>query len=364
MRWWGLCASVVLATSTLPSVTLAQTADDSARVVLDAASLLERDGRSDLARELLQYLRSRWPASPAAAVALERMRALRPETTAFSRTGFIAYHTVFGAWLGIAVPAALGADDPEPFGAGLLLGAPLGFFGSRAYGRSRPLSEGQAGIIEFGSFWGTWQAFAWQSILDLGERTTCDFDVCFVETPATARWTAAVIGGVAGLGAGLLAGQRPIAGGTSSMIFHGALWGTWYGVAAGILAGAEDDERLTAAAIGGNAGLLLAIPLAHRWRPTSTQVRIASAGGLAGGLAGLGIVLLFNIDGEEGIIGTTAAGTTDDAAGGGGLGLAPALLSGDGRLRLGIPVPAPGATFLPGGGSERVWRVRLADVRF
>ena len=56
-------------------------------------------------------------------------------------------------------------------GVGLLLGAPAGFFASRAYARSRPLSDGQARAITLGGTWGTWQGFGWASVLDLGTET-------------------------------------------------------------------------------------------------------------------------------------------------------------------------------------------------
>ena len=372
-----LCLCLALA-ATRPRPVLAQTAADSAQAILEAAQVLERDGRTELARELLRYLRQRWPDSPAARAARDRIEALpAAPLSPFGRTSFIAYHTLYGAFLGVAIPAALGAEDPEPFGAGLLLGAPLGFFASRAWGRSRPLTDGQAGVVQFGSFWGGWLGFALQSVLDLGEETICDGDVCFFDTPATARWTAGVVGSVAGLSAGLLAARRPIAGGTSSLIFHGSLWGTWYGVAAGIFTDAEDDDLLTAALIGGNAGLLLAIPMARVGRPTSSRVRIASAGGLAGGLAGLGTVLLFSIEGDKAVIATTAASVTlglilgaslgKDGlhrADGGPLLLAPALVSGDGPLRLGLPLPVPARLPAESGRITTGWRLSLLDARF
>jgi hypothetical protein len=138
-----------------PRAALGQTAEDSARAVLETARVLERDGRTELARDLLRYLRMRWPGTEAAREAQLRIDVL-PATslTGFGRTSFIVYHTLYGAFLGVAVPAAFDAEGPEPYGAGLLIGVPLGFFGSRAWGRSRPLTDGQAGIVQFGSFWG------------------------------------------------------------------------------------------------------------------------------------------------------------------------------------------------------------------
>ncbi|HEX9894636.1 MAG TPA: hypothetical protein VGA78_11970, partial [Gemmatimonadales bacterium] len=91
----------------------------------------------------------------------------------------------------------------------------------------------------------------------------------------------------------------------------------------------------------------------------------------------LGTVLLFSIEGDKGVIATTTAGVTlglilgaslgkdgPDRAGGGALLFAPALLSGEGRPRLGLPLPMPAR--LPAE-SDRIttgWRLSLLDARF
>ena len=63
------------------------------------------------------------------------------------------FGTLYGSWLGIAVPAAFGAEGPEAYGAGLLIGGPGGLVGSRAMQRARPMSEGQARAISWGGIW-------------------------------------------------------------------------------------------------------------------------------------------------------------------------------------------------------------------
>jgi len=337
-----------------------QTAADSAQAVLNAAVVLEREGQNDMARDLMRYLVRRWPDSPAAALARQRFPTLPVESLGgFGRTSFIAYHVLYGSFLGVAIPAAFGSDGPEAYGVGLLLGAPLGFFGSRAIAKNAAMTDGQAGIIQFGSFWGTWQGFGWQSVLNVGEEEVCDeFGYCYSNGSDTAPWAIAVAGGLTGLGAGLLAARTPLSGGTSSLIFHSSLWGTYYGIATAVLLGDEndsnDDDVLTAALIGGNIGLLLAIPAAKAWKPTSSRVRVASAAGLAGGLAGLGVVLLASVDESKGAFAIITGGVTAGLIAGAALGkdksdrlaqinipIAPALVSGVGKPRLGIPVPYP-----------------------
>jgi hypothetical protein len=341
---------------TAPALPAQQTAADSARVLLDAARLLQQQGYPDLARELFRIAAARYPTTAAGLEATrESARIPEPPVTGFGRTGFLLYNTLYGGFLGLAIPAAFGADGPEAYGAGLLIGAPLGFFASRAYARGRNITDGQAGIIDFASFWGTWQGLGWRAVFDLGEEEICEFDFCYTTGSDTAPWTASVIGGLTGLGVGLLLAQKPIAAGTSSTVFNGALWGTWYGIAIGILADLEDDDLLAAALIGGNVGVLAAIPAALAWKPASSQVRIATAAGLAGGLAGSGLALLVNTDDEKANIGMIAGGTTVGLIAGALLArdreprgqeaalFDPALFTIRDGLRIGLPMPTPTA---------------------
>lgn len=365
---------ILLALACTPAILSAQaTGADSAQAVLNAAQVLEREGQNDIARDLMRYLVRRWPDSPAAATARARFPTLPTESLGgFGRTSFVAYHVLYGAFLGVAIPRAFDSESSEAYGLGLLLGTPLGFFASRAYAKNPAITDGQAGLIQFGSFWGTWQGFGWQSVFEIGDEEICDSFGCYTSESDTAPWAMAVAGGLTGLGAGLLAARKPVAGGTSSLIFHSSLWGTYFGIAAAVLLsdddGGDDDEVLTAALIGGNLGLLLAIPAAHAWKPTSSRVRIASAAGLAGGLAGLGVVLLAQVDDEDGAFAIITGGVTAGLVAGAALGkdkdqvlsrinfpIAPALVSGVGKAKLGIPVPMPAK-----GGV----RFSLVDYRF
>ena len=364
-----------------PSVLPAQqTTADSARVLLDAARLLQRQGYPDLARDLLRIAATRYPNTVAGAEAAQASARL-PEApvTGFGRTGFLIYNTLYGGFLGVAIPAAFGADEPGYYGAGLLVGAPLGFFGSKAYANSRKLTDGQAGIIDFSSFWGTWQGLGWQAVFDIGDEEVCEIDYCYQNESDTAPWTASVIGGLTGLGTGLLLARKPVAAGTSSMVFNGGLWGSWYGIVVGVLFDMEDDDLLAAALIGGDVGVLAAIPAALAWKPTTAQVRIATAGGLAGGLAGAGVALLVNTDDEKANIGMIAGGTTAglitgallarnrSPEGDGSALFEPALLTIRDGARFGLPMPTPtaipverrkGRAMVPG------VRLTLLDARF
>ena len=354
----GLCSGPSLA---------AQSSADSAAIVLDAARTLVREGQRDAARQLFLLIRSRFAATPAARIADSLLDALgtapvRREGT--GRTGYILFHTLYGGFLGAAIPAAFGADGSEPYGAGLLLGAPLGYFGSRAIARSRISSPGRAGIATFATAWGTLQGLALQRIGNLGQREVCDQDFCFIDESETAPWAAMVVGGLLGLGTGIALTAKEIPSGTAGMISHSAFWGSWFGLSLGAVAGAEEDALFGTMMIGGNGLLLLAIPAAKAWRPSASRVRLTTAAGLAGGLAGFGIDLLVKTDDDGETFGIPAATSAlglligalatrnqrdvDESEETG------SLLSYRQRLRLGVPLPIPAA--LPTDEPGRRWR--------
>jgi hypothetical protein len=158
---------------------------------------------------------------------------------------------------------------------------------------------GQAGIAAFATVWGTWQGLALQRVLNLGDEEICNQFGCFRDESDTAPWATMTLGGLVGIGIGHAIASRPVAAGTSTLVSHSAWWGTWFGLAVGRMADAEDDEHFTAMLVGGNAALLMALPAAKAWRPSPAQVRLTTAAGLAGGIVGLGIDLLVNTDDEE-----------------------------------------------------------------
>ena len=61
----------------------------------------------------------------------------------------------------------------------------------------------------------------------------------------------------------------------------------------------EDNGALTWALMGGNVGLVASAFAARSWKMGAGRARIISAAGLAGGVAGLGLDLLMNVDNAE-----------------------------------------------------------------
>lgn len=328
LRSFLLALCLGFAASTLRTTTAAaqQTPADTAAILVQAARELDARGRHDAAEELLRYVVDRYPGTPAAARAADLLAGFRRAVTlGGGRTAFVVWNTLFMSWLGIAAPAAFGAETAAPYGAGLLIGAPLGFFASRAYASATPMTAGQAGLYSLSTVWLSWQAAGWREILGIGDDEFCfqtpTGEVCDSSTPDEAVFAALLVGGAAGIGTGLALTRVDVNDGTAALIRHASLWGTWYGFAAGVLAGAESNTLLTTTLLGGNAFMAAALPIASAWRPSTGQVRITSAAGLAGGIAGLGLDLLFEVDDDQAAVLIPTAGATV------GLGLGATLAS-------------------------------------
>jgi len=147
--------------------------------------------------------------SPSAAAAQSR-----PAIEGGGEKDFTVASTVFGAGLGIAVPLAMGADPSrELYAAGIVVGAPIGFFGARAIARSRPVSRGQAAAIAWGGYWGGFQGYLLADGMDPAEGGA-------LESASTETVAASIIAGSAiGLAGGLLAARRGVSERTANSGF-------------------------------------------------------------------------------------------------------------------------------------------------
>ncbi|NNM34688.1 MAG: hypothetical protein HKO53_16530, partial [Gemmatimonadetes bacterium] len=147
-----------LSAQATPQVTPA----DSAAVLFEAAADFDGRGESDVAVALYRLIIRRFPDTPSAAAAQDRLDQWGITRSGSSgRTELQVWGALYGLWLGVAIPGMAEADGPEAYGAGLLLGGPAGFMVGRAAARGRPLSLGQARAITWGGTWGTWQGLGW-----------------------------------------------------------------------------------------------------------------------------------------------------------------------------------------------------------
>lgn len=352
---------------------------DSAAVLLGTAGDLEQRGERDAAETLYRYITDRFEGTPAAATA----RALLDDagggpSPGGGETELQVWSTTYGIWLGMMVPLSLDAEGSEPYGAGLLLGAPGGFFAGRALARSRPLSLGQARAITWGGTWGALQGMALANAMDQEEQ---------------ALIRSMIIGSAAGVGGGILAARRDITPGTATSATLGSLWGSWFGLASSILLDYTDDPIWVVMMATGNAGLVGGALAGSRWPLSRSRARLISVGGLVGGVAGLGAVLIADADDEDTVIGAALAGSVAGLVLGGVLtggndagedmsgnepvsGSRPvmgALVNwSGGDWSLSAPLPSPsldpapryGGRYGAAAGDGLVWKVPLLNVRF
>jgi len=270
-----------------PHLAIAQTSRaDSANVLLQTARRLEAEGNRAAADALLRELLRNFADTPAAEAARGTLPAPPPAADRSGRLELIAWGTIYGAFLGLAVPAALGVDNASGYGAGLLIGPAGGFFVSSAYAaRVRP-SLGRARALTFGFRWGTWQGFYWYAAL-AGDGN------------ARALWGTMILGGATGVtAAALLTRNRPISPGWVTAVSHGSSWGTWFGLMGLGIFEVSSDDAFKIVLASGDAGLLAALLLTPREISTG-RVWMTTAAGIAGAAAGLGVDLLVQSDNAQ-----------------------------------------------------------------
>ncbi len=274
---------------------------DPAAELYAAARTLEAEGEIQLAEALKDFVLRRYPESAAArTIRIARSTPGSRQIEGGGRTELIVWSTLYGLWLGVAVPAMLSADGSEAYGLGLLVGGPIGFGAGWSATRATPISDGRASAITWAGSWGTWQGFGWAQVVDPGAGSCDDFGYCESGPSPETVFGWMIAGGLAGTAGGILATRSlDISPGDASLLNLGSLWGTWYGAALGILGGMEDDDLMAATLVGGNIGALAGAALARSTPVSRSQARIASIVGVVAGLAGAGVDLIAQPDNEK-----------------------------------------------------------------
>ncbi len=370
-----------------PSAAAQITPADSAAVLVATAASLETQDRLEVARALYEEVVRRYPNTPSAETARARLADLvgLPPTAGprdqRGDTEFRVWSTLYGLWLGVAVPMLADAQGSESYGAGLLLGGPTGYLAGRVFSRS--LSVGRARTISWAGTWGTWQGVGWANALNLGAEAGCES--CGPgEKEAVAT---ALAGGLAGIvTAGLL--SRDITEGTAAATYLGSLWGTWFGLAGATVLDLDDEAMWASTLLVGNAGLIGGTLAGSHFDLSFRRAHMISLGGLIGGFGGVGVALITKPENPAAAfaipLATSLAGlgfgallTRDgpDASGGESStafaasgSASPALLSwSDGaQLAVGLPMPFPTTVPDPERNGQRhtVWNVPLLRLRF
>ena len=347
-RTIALVVALILAAIAVPAVVAAQqmTRSDSAGVLYQAALRMAGERQRDAADAVLRYIVRHYGDTPAGAEARRTLVGRPPEGEGGGRVELVAWSTLYGAWLGIAVPIAMEADRPEIYGIGLVVGGPLGFVVGQKVATSQHVTLGEARAMTFGFRWGSSQAPVWLDALSGGD----------VSVPAT--WTSIALGGVGGMAlGGVVARRAHLSAGRVAFAAQGYYWGLYYTLSACAI---FDLDCGASAAMGGGDALMIAAALAAPSGVTPGRAWLISAMGIAGALGGLGVDLIVQPDdGDVAIaipMATSALGlmfgsrvarnmmqSGSDAGGkAAGAALPSALLEvGGSGLRVGVPAPLP-----------------------
>ncbi len=279
-------AALVLVAAPRPSAAQA-TRSDSAATLLDAARRFEAEGNRAAASALWDQILRRFADTPAAAEARAQLGAHPGEGERSGRLELMAWGGIHGAWLGLAIPGALGAEGRGPYSAGLILGAPAGVIASRLYADAAHPTLGQARAMNLGFRVGTWQTVGWLAALTKTDLST------------EAILGSMVLGGIGGeAAAAIYTRHRTVPVGVVTAASHGAEWGTWFGLMGWPILGLKGDAGLAFALAATDAGLIFAAVTAPR-DITTGRVWITTAAGIAGAAMGAGLDLLIQPSDEK-----------------------------------------------------------------
>jgi len=342
---------------------------DSAALLLDTAHRLQARGNRAAAGAVLDEILRRFGDTPAAATVRSETSGQPAEADRGGRLELVAWGTIYGAFLGLAVPAALGADNASAYGAGLLIGPSAGFYVSSLYAKNARPTLGRARALTFGFRWGAEQGFLWYAAL-AGNAS------------AQALWGTMILGGAGGVtAAALYAKDRSISPGLVTAASHGSNWGTWFGLMGLGMFDMWNDDSFKVVLAAGDAGLLAAILMTPPEVSTG-RVWATTAAGIAGAAAGLGVDLLVQSDNAQLnfalptigsaiglLVGARLAQQSEAGSRRAGVDARPGLPSalvdvGEGGAQVGFPALTP--TLVPVGerGPRRLYRPAVAVPLF
>jgi len=208
-------------------------------------------------------------------------RAGRPERD--GRGAMVISSTLYGIWVGIAtdvlftIDGARSAVVPPLLGMGAALGLSLQITGDH------PLDNGQAWTVITGLEFGSIDGALWAGGLDLSAKTV-------VGTTLATGLASGVLGLVA-------ANELDPPQGDVEVIRSGLIWGTLTGLLgmAAISTSSSSQTYLRGAGVSMDLGFLAGLGLAASFDISRNRDLLIDAGGLGGGVAGLGLSWLFTV---------------------------------------------------------------------
>ena len=292
----------------------AESLEQEARIVRRMALRYALDTRYDLALALIDDFSARHPEeasqlglgamTPELRRLAESKRVLFREGALLDRSGrtdLLIFAGYYGVWLGIGTPVALDADAPGEYALGLLTIPPLALATAHFATRNRGFTDADAMLVTLGGHFGTWQGIGWANVADM-ERNE---DVV----------GAGILAGLGGIGTSvLLVHAADLRDGHTSLMDAGMYWGAGLGLLAGVWSDQDDDDLLTAALIGSDAGVVAAGLFGKDTTLTPRRIRLANLGGVVGGILGAGVLLLAETEDEKAAAGIIAVGSVSGAA--------------------------------------------------
>jgi len=261
--------------------------EQQAESVLKFARRLVTQKDVQLALPVLEKLTQYFPGTAAAqqAKALrDSLMTLPPAQDQSGRVGVVVFSTLYGTWLGVALPVIAEADDPKAFVASMMAGSTVGLVASLNATKNHPISEGRASLINFGGWFGTWQGIAWSKAFGVdGGRNVV---------------TGAVVGGLTGLAtSAVLTANKNIRPGYATLINFGGIWGTWFALCAAEITEVQGEEaEFGLIAAGGDIGILATAIAAKNTQMSRGRARLVNIAGVVGTVFGLGAAVLTEVE--------------------------------------------------------------------
>jgi len=292
---------------------------DSAEKLYESAFKSIVEGDYGKAYDKLDEIIAKYPGTAYARLAENRKQRLeklnlpsirRKKIDQSGRVESVVFSTLYSTWLGIGTPILLSSghsENPEKVvAAGMMIGAPVGLFTSLKLTQNAKLTKGQAALINFSGYWGTWQGLGWAIVLDDNDD----------EKPLVGG---AMAGGLLGLlTTSALTRRIDLSLGDAGIINYGGLWGTWLSLCTGIVADVNDDEELLALVlVGGNLGAAAMAALSPKIDISLARASLINLSGIVGTIVAGGLLIIMEPDDEESAFAVlTAGGIIGLAAGG------------------------------------------------
>ena len=290
--------------------------EDSAERRYYTAFKLIVEGNYGEAYDRLDEIMTKYPNTPYARLAENRKQRLeklnlpsirRKKIDQSGRIESVVFSTLYSTWLGIGATRLADTEDGEKTAAaGMMIGAPLGLLTSLKLTQNAKLSKGQAALINFSGYWGTWQGYGFAILLDKNddEKTII---------------SGAMTGGILGiLAASALTRKIDISSGDAGIINYGGLWGTWLSLCTGIVADVEYGDKLLGLVLaGGHLGAAAMASLSPKIEVSLARASLINLSGIVGTIVAGGLLLIIQPDDEEsafavlmsgGILGLVAGG--------------------------------------------------------